>query len=127
MLPQDSLPAAAEVFAGLPEPLPDDESLLESIRAMRATDGVLLGVVDDDPTGSQAVHDVQVVTVLEEDAYEAALASATATCFVLTNSRRTARGAPQGVPHVAAAPSARDLAARRDYHRPPLPNKPRKL
>jgi uncharacterized protein YgbK (DUF1537 family) len=87
MLPQDSLPAAAEVFAGPPEPLPDDESLRESIRAMRATDGVLLGVLDDDPTGSQAVHDVQVVTVLEEDAYEAALASPTATCFVLTNSR----------------------------------------
>ena len=36
-------------------------------------------------------------------------------------------GAPQGVPHLAAALSARDLAARRDYHRPPLPNKPRKL
>jgi uncharacterized protein YgbK (DUF1537 family) len=54
---------------------------------MRAADGVLLGVLDDDPTGSQAVHDVQVVTVLEEDAYEAALAGAAGTCFVLTNTR----------------------------------------
>jgi uncharacterized protein YgbK (DUF1537 family) len=48
---------------------------------------LLLGVLDDDPTGSQAVHDVQVVTVLEEDAYAAALAGPGSTCFVLTNSR----------------------------------------
>ena len=32
---------------------------------MRAADGVLLGVLDDDPTGSQAVHDVQVVTAAD--------------------------------------------------------------
>ena len=37
--------------------------------------------------GSQAVHGVQVVTVLEEEAYAAALAGPAATCFVLTNSR----------------------------------------
>ena len=78
-MPRDSLPAAAEVFAALPQPLPDDDGIRESVRAIRAADGLLLGVLDDDPTGSQAVHDVQVVTVLEEDAYEAALASPTAT------------------------------------------------
>ena len=54
---------------------------------MRAADGVLLGVLDDDPTGSQAVHGVQVVTVPDERAYEAALAGPAATCFVLTNTR----------------------------------------
>jgi uncharacterized protein YgbK (DUF1537 family) len=86
-LPQDSLPAASEVFAGLPDAWPDSEALRESIRAMRAGAGLLLGVLDDDPTGSQAVHGVQVVTVLEEDAYAAALQGAAATCFVLTNSR----------------------------------------
>lgn len=58
-----------------------------SIRAMRAADGLLLGVLDDDPTGSQAVHGVEVVTVLEEEAYGAALAGPAATCFVLTNTR----------------------------------------
>jgi uncharacterized protein YgbK (DUF1537 family) len=58
-----------------------------SVRAMRAADGLLLGVLDDDPTGSQAMHDVQVVTVLEEGSYEAALSSPAATCFVLTNTR----------------------------------------
>ena len=99
-----SLPAASEVLAGLPDPLPEDETLRDSIRAMRAEDGLLLGVLDDDPTGSQAVHDVQVVTVLEEDAYAAAFGGPSGTCFVLTNTRsldepvavemnvRTARG-----------------------------------
>ena len=53
---------------------------------MRAADGLLLGVLDDDPTGSQAVHGVQVVTVLAENAYEAAFDGAS-TCFVLTNTR----------------------------------------
>lgn len=84
---RDSRPAAFDVFAGLPESLPDDDALRASIRAARAADGLLLGVLDDDPTGSQAVHDVQVVTVLAEDAYEAALGGPAATCFVLTNSR----------------------------------------
>jgi uncharacterized protein YgbK (DUF1537 family) len=84
---RDSRPAASEVFAGLPEARPDDDALRESIRAMRVADGLLLGVLDDDPTGSQAVHGVQVVTVLEENAYEAALGGAAATCFVLTNTR----------------------------------------
>jgi uncharacterized protein YgbK (DUF1537 family) len=84
---REPLPAAAEVLAGLPAPRPDDEQLRESIRAMRAGDGLLLGVLDDDPTGSQAVHDVQVVTVLDEEAYGAAFAGPAGTCFVLTNSR----------------------------------------
>ncbi|MDX6337855.1 MAG: hypothetical protein QOG05_5195 [Streptosporangiaceae bacterium] len=83
----DKRPDAAEVFAGLPPARPDDEARRESIRALRAADDLLLGVLDDDPTGSQAVHDIQVVTVLEEDAYAAALAGPAATCFVLTNSR----------------------------------------
>jgi uncharacterized protein YgbK (DUF1537 family) len=81
------MPAAADVFAGLPAARPDGADLRASIRAMRAADGVLVGVLDDDPTGSQAVHGVQVVTVLEEGAYEAALAGPAAACFALTNTR----------------------------------------
>jgi uncharacterized protein YgbK (DUF1537 family) len=69
---------------------------------MRAADGVLLGVLDDDPTGSQAVHGVQVVTVADDGAadnraddgtYAAALAGPAATCFVLTNTRSLAEPA----------------------------------
>jgi uncharacterized protein YgbK (DUF1537 family) len=65
----------------------DGAALRESIRALRAADNVLLGVLDDDPTGSQSVHGVQVVTDLAEGAYEAALGGPAGTCFVLTNTR----------------------------------------
>jgi uncharacterized protein YgbK (DUF1537 family) len=84
---RDRLPDAAEVFAGLPGARRDGAALRASIRAMRAADGRLIGVLDDDPTGSQAVHDVQVVMVHDEAAYAAALGGAAGTCFVLTNSR----------------------------------------
>ena len=99
-LPWDRLPAASEVFAGLPRALPDDGGLRESVRSMRAADGLLLGVLDDDPTGSQAVHGVQVVTVLEEDAYQAAFAAAPV-CFVLTNTRSLAE--PAAIPRTMQA------------------------
>ena len=91
-MPTDRLPTAAEVLAGLPPALADDGRLRESVRAMRAADGLLLGALDDDPTGSQAVHGVQVVTVLEQDAYQAAF-SAAPVCFVLTNTRSLAEPA----------------------------------
>jgi uncharacterized protein YgbK (DUF1537 family) len=99
---RDSLPAVSEVFAALPAARPDDDALRASIRAMRAADGLLLGVLDDDPTGSQAVHDVQVVTVLEEGAYRAALRGRAATCFVLTNTRSLGERAAIGVNTLAA-------------------------
>jgi uncharacterized protein YgbK (DUF1537 family) len=83
----DSLPAASAVFASLPPAREDAGALRESIRAMRAADGVLVGVIDDDPTGSQAVHGVQVVTVPDQDACAAALGGPAGTCFLLTNSR----------------------------------------
>ncbi|HEX4254008.1 MAG TPA: four-carbon acid sugar kinase family protein [Streptosporangiaceae bacterium] len=86
-LARDNLPPASEVLAAQPPPRPDDDGLRASIRARRAERHLLLGVLDDDPTGSQAVHDVQVVTVTDEDAYEAAFAGAAGTCFVLTNTR----------------------------------------
>ena len=79
-----------ELLADHPPALQDDPGLRASIRQLRADDGRLLGILDDDPTGSQAVHGVQVVTVPDEPAYEDAFAAAaggTAACFVLTNSR----------------------------------------
>jgi uncharacterized protein YgbK (DUF1537 family) len=44
-------------------------------------------VLDDDPTGSQAVHGVEVVTTFDVETIERALAEPGSTCFVLTNSR----------------------------------------
>jgi uncharacterized protein YgbK (DUF1537 family) len=57
------------------------------IRRALADAGRRIAVLDDDPTGSQTVHDVEVVTVFEPDEIAAGLASAGSTCFVLTNSR----------------------------------------
>jgi uncharacterized protein YgbK (DUF1537 family) len=81
------LPSADDVLAAQPPPRPDDEGVLVSIRALRADGRLLLGVLDDDPTGSQAVHDVQVVTVEDENAYGSAFDGRAGTCFVLTNTR----------------------------------------
>jgi uncharacterized protein YgbK (DUF1537 family) len=117
---QDRPPTITELLADHPSVLADDPDLRASIRRLRAEDGRLLGILDDDPTGSQAVHDVQVVTVLDEAAYEDAFAAAaggTAACFVLTNSRSL----PGGAAAALTADAARGLlavAARRVPGRP---------
>lgn len=59
----------------------------QSIRAYRRELGTRTVALDDDPTGSQSVHDVSVVTALEAAEYAAALAEPTSTCFILTNTR----------------------------------------
>jgi uncharacterized protein YgbK (DUF1537 family) len=64
-------------------------------------------VLDDDPTGSQAVHGIEVVTVLQESAYQAALDGPTGGCFVLTNTRSLAEPAAARLTRQAA----RDLIA----------------
>jgi len=101
-LSDDRLPSAGAVFAALPPPQADGAVLRASIRSMRASDGVLAGVLDDDPTGSQAMHDVQVVLALSQRACEAALGGPSGACFVLTNSRSMESGAAAGVTARAA-------------------------
>ena len=46
-----------------------------------------IAVLDDDPTGSQTVHGVEVVTVADGREIAAALAEPSSTCFILTNTR----------------------------------------
>ncbi|HWD48009.1 MAG TPA: four-carbon acid sugar kinase family protein [Actinomycetota bacterium] len=57
------------------------------IRRALADTGRRIAVLDDDPTGSQTVHSVDVVTVFEPDELAAGLAEAGSTCFLLTNTR----------------------------------------
>jgi uncharacterized protein YgbK (DUF1537 family) len=57
------------------------------IRAAHAATGRRIVVLDDDPTGSQTVHGVQVVTRPDGDGIDAALSAPGSTCFVLTNTR----------------------------------------
>jgi uncharacterized protein YgbK (DUF1537 family) len=99
------------VFTGQPAARADGPELRAAIRRIRAADGLLLGVIDDDPTGAQAVHDVEVVTVLIESVYQAALARRSAACFVLTNSRSLAEAAAADV----TARAARGLIAAAEH------------
>ncbi|HEY7265316.1 MAG TPA: four-carbon acid sugar kinase family protein [Trebonia sp.] len=65
----------------------------------------MLAALDDDPTGSQSVHGVELVTGLERDRYDAALRHGGGTCFVLTNTRSLDEPAAAGL----TAQVARDL------------------
>ena len=57
------------------------------IRAAHLRSGRRIAVLDDDPTGSQTVHDVTAVFALDAAEYAQALAGPGSTCFILTNSR----------------------------------------
>ena len=65
----------------------DEPGARGRIRAANVAAGRRIAALDDDPTGSQTVHDVSVVTVFEDAEYAAGLAEPGSTCFVLTNTR----------------------------------------
>jgi uncharacterized protein YgbK (DUF1537 family) len=75
-----------QVLAAAP-PVRREPGAREQIRAMNVAAGRRIAVLDDDPTGSQTVHDVSVVTVFEAAEYAAGLADVGDTCFSLTNTR----------------------------------------
>jgi uncharacterized protein YgbK (DUF1537 family) len=76
----------ADPTANLP-PVRVEPDARRRIRRALAEAGRRIAVLDDDPTGSQTVHDVDVVTVFEPDELAAGLSSAGSTCFFLTNTR----------------------------------------
>ncbi len=75
----------SETLAALPEPWPDP--LLPEIQERLAATERTLVVLDDDPTGTQTVHDVPVLTEWSAPALQAELARRQPVFFVLTNSR----------------------------------------
>ena len=79
-------PTAAEVLAAAPA-VRQEPGARGRIRAANAAAGRRIAALDDDPTGSQTVHDVSIVTVFEDAEYAAGLAEPGSTCFVLTNTR----------------------------------------
>jgi uncharacterized protein YgbK (DUF1537 family) len=83
MEPVDAVPAA-ELLAAQP-PVPERPGALAEIRERIPSQGRLL-VIDDDPTGTQSVHGVPVLTAWSREDLAGALADA-GTVFVLTNSR----------------------------------------
>jgi uncharacterized protein YgbK (DUF1537 family) len=86
----------------LPAPWP--ENLRPQIRAAVASQpNHKLVVLDDDPTGTQTVHDVPVLTVWDVDALRAELAQPGPCCYILTNSR--------SLPADAAAKLSQEIAS----------------
>ena len=77
---------ADEPWGDVP-PISADIDFRSRIRRLRAETGRMIGVLDDDPTGSQSVHGIQVVTVPDPAEYPAAFTGSTPTAFVLTNTR----------------------------------------
>lgn len=99
LTPAESLPIAAAVFgSGLPDPWPADPwpQVVARVRA----DPAVLVVLDDDPTGTQTVHGVPVLTRWDVAGLEAELARSRC-LFVLTNSR--------ALPAAAAAALATEI------------------
>jgi uncharacterized protein YgbK (DUF1537 family) len=96
--------AREELLGSLPPEWPDDP--LPAIRAALARSGRSFGVLDDDPTGTQTVHDALVVTNWTEDVLAEALAEARSFFYILTNTRALAE--PEAAARAAMA--ARNLA-----------------
>lgn len=66
---------------------PSGASAASRIAARRRANANRVVAFDDDPTGSQSVHGVGVVTELDPDLYAQALDASASTAFILTNSR----------------------------------------
>lgn len=75
----------AELLATLPPSWPEDP--FPGIRRAVAQSAIRLVVLDDDPTGTQTVHGIPVLTTWSVSALEAELKDAGPGFFILTNSR----------------------------------------
>jgi uncharacterized protein YgbK (DUF1537 family) len=73
------------LFASLPAPWPDD--LLPAIRAEVAAPSRKLVVLDDDPTGTQTVYDVPVLTTWEPEELAREFSNDSPCFYLLTNTR----------------------------------------
>jgi uncharacterized protein YgbK (DUF1537 family) len=77
---------AQDVLAAAP-PIRHEPRARDRIRASNVASGRRVGILDDDPTGSQTVHDVSIVTVFDAAEYTVGLTEPGSTCFILTNTR----------------------------------------
>ena len=82
-----SEPVDAREYLAAQPPARPIEGALERIQALVAESGRHVAVIDDDPTGSQTVHDMPLLTTWEREDLEWALEQPSRTFFVLTNSR----------------------------------------
>ena len=75
-----------ELLAHLP-PEPDEASLFSEIRQAVARSKRKLVVIDDDPTGTQTVHNVELLTTWDRSLLAEALRADSQLFYILTNSR----------------------------------------
>lgn len=76
-----------EVLASLPAP-PEPTSLPKEIRRLQASQKLpILVVLDDDPTGTQTCHDINVLTVWDRQTLVDEFTTTQSGFFILTNSR----------------------------------------
>ena len=102
----------ADPTANLPPPRVEPDTRRRIRRAL-AEAGRRIAVLDDDPTGSQTVHGVDVGTVFESDEIAAGLSEAGSTCFFLTNSRSQSEAGAVEL-NIRIGRMLSDLAARLD-------------
>lgn len=79
------MPMLAEMLAGLPPEWPHD--VLPEIQRRLAALNQKVVVLDDDPTGTQSVHNIPVLTTWGVEALQAELANDLPAFYILTNSR----------------------------------------
>src|SRR5437016_10388740 len=75
-----------ELLANLP-PEPDESSLFAEIQREVAKSKRKLVVIDDDPTGTQTVHDIELLTTWNKPMLAEALQTEPRLFYLLTNSR----------------------------------------
>jgi uncharacterized protein YgbK (DUF1537 family) len=75
----------SELFASMPEPWPDD-LFRQNLDAFRRL-GRKVVVLDDDPTGTQTVHNIPILTGWTPDALRAEFENDLPAFYILTNSR----------------------------------------
>jgi uncharacterized protein YgbK (DUF1537 family) len=82
---KDTITTRADLLATLPPPWPEDP--FPALRQTLAEAKTKLVVLDDDPTGTQTVHGMPVLTTWSVACLEAELKNAGPGFFILTNSR----------------------------------------
>ena len=102
----------ADPTANLPPPRVEPDTRRRIRRAL-AEAGRRIAVLDDDPTGSETVHGVDVGTVFESDEIAVGLSEAGSTCFFLTNSRSQSEAGAVEL-NIRIGRMLSDLAARLD-------------
>ncbi len=88
---QELGPVRAEELLSRQPPVRLVTRAMAAIRDTVVRQGTCIAVLDDDPTGTQSVHGVTVLTTWETGALRAALTHPSRTFFVLTNSRSRSR------------------------------------